>query len=225
MRRDLAVKADVLVDVVRHHQHVGMPGQHVGEGAVLRDGVAGARWIAGRIDQQPARLSGDGGLELGGRDLEAVLLRASNGHGDALAGENHVRIGDPVGGRNDHLVAGLQRGLERAVDGALRAIGDDDVSRAVGETVLAVQLGGNGLPQFGRPGQHGVAGRARLDGPGGGGADVRRGVEIGLADDQADDAASLALQGAGAVGGGGAGGGLDAPDAFGNSGALHGDGS
>ncbi len=112
----------------------------------------------------------------------------------AAAEHHHLGVGDPVGRGNDDLVAGVQRGEKRVVDHLLAAGPDDDLRGLVVEAVLALELAGDRLAQGHDAGDRGVLGLAAADGRDGGFLDVVGGVEIGLADGEADDIPPLRFQ-------------------------------
>jgi hypothetical protein len=133
----------------------------------------------------------DRGPEAGGlvgHDLD----RPGPGEGDGLG------VGGPVGRREEHLVAGVEEGLEGGVDGVLAAVGDDDLPAAHLEARVPGGLGGDRLAQRREAGGRGVpvhrrvaAGRDRgLD-------DVGRGREVRLPGTEADDGFAGRLQGLG----------------------------
>ncbi len=160
--------------------------EHVGHGLQLGLGVGGARRVRGAVEQQPLRLGRDRLFELLGHELEAVVLRAGHGNRRAFGQLHHVGIAHPIGRRDDHLVAGVERGQERVEQHLLAAGGGDDLLGRVVEIVLALELGRDRLLQRRRAAHIGVARLARIDRLLRGLAHVRRRVEIGLAGAEAD---------------------------------------
>ena len=142
----------------------------------------------------------DRALQVLGAQLEAVVLRA--GHGDrlALGQQDHVRIGDPEGRRDDHLVARVQGRHQGVVEHLLAAGADGDLLGLVVQAVVALELLDDRRLQLGRAVDRRVLGLAALDGGDGRLLDVVRGVEIRLAGAQADDVAAGGLELAGLLG-------------------------
>ena len=94
----------------------------------FRARVGGAGRIAGAVEDQEPRPRRDRRLQLGGRDLVA-LLRAGvrTITGSPSASTHHVGIRHPVRRRDDRLVAGVEQRQAQVVDGLLRARGDENL--------------------------------------------------------------------------------------------------
>ena len=120
------------------------------------------------------------GLELGGRDLELLIGPGVDQDRGAAGQQGHVRVGDPVGRGDDHLVARVQDRLGQVVEALLAAAGDQDLVRLVLEAVVALELGDDGLLELRRAVHRRVLGEAVVDGRDGGLLDVIRGVEVRL---------------------------------------------
>ncbi len=119
-----------------------------------------------------------------------------------LAEQHDVRIGHPVGRRDDHLVAGIEGGHQRVVDGLLAAAADGDLLGGVVEVVLPLELGADRLAQRRGAGDRGILGLAAIDGGLSRRLDVVGGVEVRLAGAEADDVAAGGLQLGGLLGDG-----------------------
>ena len=124
-------------------------------------------------------------------ELEAVLHRRLDDHRRAAAQADHLRIGDPIGRRDDDLVAGVERGEHRVVEDLLAAGRDDRLGRLVVEAVLALELLGDRLAQGNDAGDRRVLGLAAADGGDRRLLDMVGRVEIRLAHRQADDVPAL----------------------------------
>ena len=189
-----AVVDHVLVDVVGQHPDRRVPEQHVADPAHLRLGVGGAGRVGRRVEDHPLGAPGDRPVEVVRIELEAALGRTRHDHRLALAKQHDVRIGDPVGRRDDHLVAGFDRGHQRVVDDLLAAAADRDLLRSVGQAVLAGELGADRLAQRRRAGDGGVLRLSPVDRRLRRLADVLRRIEVRLAGAEPDDVAPGRLQ-------------------------------
>ena len=120
--------------------HVRVLLEHVGQRLQFGARIGGARRVRRRVQQKPFGLRRDRALELGRRHLEAA------GHGghdlDRLAAgeQHHVGIAHPIGRRDNHLVAGVERRDEGIVQHLLAAGADRDLRGLVVEPVLALEL-------------------------------------------------------------------------------------
>jgi len=199
-----------------------MAQQHIRQRAQIGGAVGGTGRVGGRVQQQPAGSGRDGRFERGRGQAKAVVFMAGHHHRRAVAGQSHVGVRHPVRRRNDDLVALLQRGGQGVEDRMLGAAGHHHLVRLVVQAVVAQQLVADGLAQGRRTGGHGVARFAALDGRARSLANVRRGIEVGLAHHQVDDVAALAAQFIGAVGRSAAGRWFDAAHAGCDAGTGHG---
>ena len=105
----------------------------------------------------------------------------------AAAQDHHLRVGDPVGAGDHHLVAGVQGGEQRVVDDVLAAGADDGLRDLVVEPVLALELLDDRFAQRVDAGDRRVLGLAAADRIDRRLLDVVGRVEIRLADREADD--------------------------------------
>ena len=183
------VIGQMLVEVVRDHHQLRVPADDIGEGAQLVRAVAHAGRVRRAVDDDPARTRGDRRLEPFGRQFQPVGKAAGKKDGRAAGHLGDAGEADPVGGRNDHLVAGLHRRHQRVEQHLLAAGADRDVGGADVEPVLAAEFLGDRILQLGDAVDLGIAGVAVMDGADRGLLHMRRGLEIGLADGKADDIA------------------------------------
>src|SRR6185437_9035597 len=121
--------------------------------------------------------------------------------------------GDPVGCRNDRLIARVEHGHAEVVDRLLRTRGHEDLVALVANAVVAFELRDDRIPQLVDALDRGVAREAALDRIDPGLRDVAWRVEVRLTGPETDDIVSFGLQAGGAGGNGERGGGLDALDA------------
>ena len=138
--------------------------------------------------------------------------RAADEPGERLV-DRVARVGD------DDLVAGVDQGQDRVEHHALAANGDEDAVRRRPRTPAGGGVLGDRLAQRGEAGERRVVGLARVEGALGRLADVRGGVEVGLADLEVDDRSAGRLEGPGP--GGDLEGGLR-PDRIHPGGGVHG---
>ena len=184
----------MLVHVVGHDPDAGMLHQNVGDGLQFAARIGRAGRVRRRAQDDPLGLRRDRLLQRVGLQLEALRRRAHHRHRLAPGERHHFRIAHPIGRRDDHLVARIDGGHQRVVEHLLAAGANNDLVRLVGEAVLALELGGDRLLQFGKAVDRGVLGLAGLDGADRRQLDVGRGVEVGLAGAEADDVAALRFQ-------------------------------
>ncbi len=130
----------MLVDIVGDHPDMGMAQQHIGDRAQLVLGQGSAGGIVRRIEDQPFGVIGDRCFQILGAQLEAVILGAGHEYRGAAGEQDHVRIGHPIRGGNDDLVAGIEGGHQGVVDHLLAAGTDRDFLSLVVELVLAPEL-------------------------------------------------------------------------------------
>ena len=145
--------------------------------------------VRGGVDHDQLRPGADG-LEEGVVDLEGFGgERVVPGDG---ACELHAGlVGDPRRIEDERLVARVQHGLHRLVDGVFRPAGDDHLALLRGKAVLAGDLLRDRGRQRGYPGARGVMRLAAAEGVDAGVLDMLRGIEIRLPDGEADDIDAL----------------------------------
>ena len=136
----------------------------------------------------------EAGLQFRRGEIKAVGLPGGDDHRLGFGQHGHGHIGDPVGGRNDDLVAWIEQHLEQVVEAVLAAAGHQDLAGLVGQAVIGLEAVGDGGFQFRGAAHRGVAGKALPDGPDGGLPDVVRGVEIRLPHPEVDYIDSLRLE-------------------------------
>ena len=147
--------------------------------------------VGGAVEHQGLGLGGDGGLELLRGQVEAVLLRGGDDHGHAADHFNEFIVAHPIGGGQNHLVAGVDESLEGDIEDGLAAAADNDLLRGVVQAPVGVQPVGHGLAHGGGAGSGGVFGQVFLDRADPGLLDVFGSGEIGLTDAEADHVDAL----------------------------------
>gem|GEM_PF-4463142 len=180
-----------VVDLVADHEDL-IPGQG---GDVLHDlrfqEVAG--WIGGGVDDDGAGPRAQPFLYLPRAVLEAVLLEDRDLHRPPVHELHDVRIAGVAGVGEDDLVPGVQEGGEEEEHGRGAPAGDDDAVRVHLHVVLAVVVGGDGLPQLPHPLAVGVAGLSLQHGPVGSLLYAAWGVEVRFPHLHVHDVPSLPL--------------------------------
>ena len=115
------------------------------------------------------------------RQLEAVLELGLDDDGLGASEQHDVGIAHPIGRRDDHLVARVERRQQRIVEHLLAARADGDLRRLVAHAVLALELLDDRALELGDAVDRGIFGLAALDRLDRRLLDVVGRVEIGLA--------------------------------------------
>jgi hypothetical protein len=189
-----AVIGELVVDVVGEHPHIGVAQQHIADGAQLLGRIGGTGRVAGGVEEEPFGLRRDGGFQIFGAQLEAVVLGARHKHGRAFGQSHDVRVRNPARGRDDNLVTRLHRCQHGVENHLLAACGNDDFLGLVVDAGVTQEFGGDGFAQRRRARDIGIFGIAGVDRVDGRLFDMRRGVEIRLAGGEADDIAPRRFQ-------------------------------
>ena len=150
------------VDLVTHHEHLGMAAQNVGNRFQFGSTQHHARGIARAIEhEQPARW-GDSRLQLLRLEPEALVGITGQFLHRGPSHPGNLGVAQPVGGWQQHLIAGAEQHLKEVVEGLLAAIGDQHLGRRGGDVVFLADLGGDRLAQGRFPGGWSVAGLAPI---------------------------------------------------------------
>jgi hypothetical protein len=183
----LGVPVDqVLVDLVGQHPQPAA-GRPAADRRHLLRRVDGPGRVGGGDEHQQLGPLGGGRLQLLDPDPEPVRQVGLHDHRVGAAEGDRLGVGDPVGGRQQDLVAGVEQGGERLEQGVLAAVGDQDLARLDPQARVAGGLGRDRGPQLGQARARSVVvepglvagGHGRLD-------DVVGGGEVGLAGAEAD---------------------------------------
>ena len=100
-------------------------------------------------------------VELVDRHPEPRLDGRREHHGHAVGEFDRLRVGRPVRRGQQHLVAGVEEGLERVVDRVLPAVGDHDLLRRDGVAGVAGGLLGDRGAELGEPAASACTGGCR----------------------------------------------------------------
>ncbi len=170
---------DLFVDIVGNNDAV-VQLEHAGQSGEFFSAIGSSRRIAWAIQYEEPDIRSQGHLQLLRSDSEATFLTGHEDFGHRSGQKGHVRIAHPVGGRNQDLIAFLQKGLEEIVEGVLGSAANQDFFLGVGEAVLLLVFLDDSLPQGIDASHFRVLGHSLCEGIDGGLFDVFRGVEIRL---------------------------------------------
>src|SRR5258706_1495227 len=192
--KGLAPPVDFFVHVVSPNDDARMQQQHLTQRAPFGSRVGRARRMAGAVDQQHRGPRRDRRRELRRGHLVSLLGARVGHHRPAVGEQGHVRVRYPVGRRDDHLVARIQNRHAEIENALLGARGHEDLIALVGNTVVALEFGDDGVLEFRNPIDIRVARESAVDRLHTGRSNVRWRVEIRLPGAQADDIPALGLQ-------------------------------
>ena len=128
-----------------------------------------------------------GRLKLFRGDLESRFDTCPDDDGFPVCQPDHIRVGNPVGGRDDDLVAGVEQCLGQVEETLLATAGDEDLIRPVFQTVVTAEFRYNRLLEFSGSVNGGVAREPGVDRLYGGGPDMVGRIEIRFAGTEPDD--------------------------------------
>src|SRR6266700_6576238 len=146
-RRGLPLEPDLIIDLVGQHADMGVTAQHFRERTQLGRVVGDTGRISGRVQHQPASSRCHRYLELGGSELERLLLLASDDDRSTVIGKHHIGIGHPIGCGDDDLATWIKRRHQRQKDYLLAAATDRDPVRGIGHTGALRHLGSDCLAE------------------------------------------------------------------------------
>ena len=149
----------------------------------------------GRVaHDEDARRGRDGSLEVLRHQAVAVGLARRDRDGLGPAELRDGGIGDPVGRRHDHFVAGVEEREHRLQERLLAAVGADDLGRLVAEPLLALEVGADLVPQRAHPVALRVLDLAIVERRVGRRHRLWTGEPVGLAHVEADDLLARVLE-------------------------------
>jgi hypothetical protein len=91
------------------------------------------------------------------RDLVALLGTRVDADGHAVREQRHVGIGHPVGRRDHAFIARIEQRGADVEAGLLGAGGHQDLAAFVGQAIVALELGNDGVFEFGGAVDRGIA--------------------------------------------------------------------
>ena len=192
----MAVIDQLFIDLIRHQQQIVLI-HEVGQGLDLLLCEHTARGVAGVADDHHLALIGELALQNIPGDTEIVLMLQRNGDAGRPRHLYDLLIGYPVGFQQHSLIAGLQEGHQRLIQGQLAAGRYDDLGLGIGcNAVLLQQLSGNGFPQLHQSRRRGVVGHVVMNSLDALFLDPLRGIKVRLtaAEDQHIQPLPLHLQ-------------------------------
>ena len=174
-----------------------MPAQQRGQSLELLTAGDTASGISRAVEHQQAGAWGDAALQTVEIQLETGGSTGGHDHAVRSGKSSHLGVAQPVGGWNEHLVAGVQQHLKQVVDRLLATVGHQHLLGGGGTTVFLRQLLGDRLAQVRVPGCGPVAGDAIGQGLAGRFRDEVRRIEIRFTGTEAADVSAILLQGLG----------------------------
>ncbi len=198
-RRDRDVTALVgerLVALVGDDPEIALDRElrHLGERGA---GEHRAGRVARAVEHDHLRPGGDRRPQRGRVEVEPGRLLRDHRHRHPAQEPHLLRVGHPVGARDQHLVPRVHQRHHDVVEGVLRPAGDGHLVRSVLEPVVALELLAHRGAQLGDPADLGVLGLPLLDRADRGGLDPGGGVEIGLPRAEGDHVDPLRAHGPG----------------------------
>ena len=166
-RGDRAVRLSIGqlgIDLVREDEHLVRP--HEGSDLLkVRARHDRTGRIVGVRKHQHLGAGGDQRLKQRRRDLELVLHLRVERHGNAAHHLDQRRVTDKAGLGHDDLIARVDHGAERHVNGFTAADRDEDlILRTVAQPEPAVKIGGNACAQLRKSAVGGIVGLVFDDG-------------------------------------------------------------
>ncbi len=119
---------------------------HRGDDQLSRPHRAGG--VVGGVEDHRLRAAGDGsGHLLRGGQKEICRISVDKNR-NAARHADHFSVADPIRRGQNHLVAGVQDGLQRVIKHLLGACAHDDLPRVIAQPLLSQDMIGNRLAQL-----------------------------------------------------------------------------
>ena len=180
----------MLVDLVADHRQIVLH-RDLADGGLHLIGLEGARRVARGVEDDGSRPRRDGRLEALGVDDVPVFRTRLDIHRAAAGRLHHLRVGEPVRGGDQDLVALPDQDLERREEDALGARTNDRSVGCQARVAVATERRGHRLAQ-GRDARGGGVLRPSVpDGLDRGLLDVVGCIEVGLARGEGGDVDTL----------------------------------
>ena len=167
-----------LINLVTDHRHLGMAAQHHRYRLQLLAVQHHAGGVGGAVEHQQTGAGTDLGFEFLGGKTKPPRRLGDQQPGFGAAEAHHLRVAEPEGGGQQHLITGAQQHLKEVVERLLAAIGDQHLIDRRRHPVFNAQFGRDGLAQGRFAGHRAVAGMARLQGIGSGLSNEGRRVKV-----------------------------------------------
>ena len=184
----------MFVNLVGHHEKVGIFGHHVGDAFKLVFGVEHSGGVARAAEHNELGFGCDGFFDLFRSYLEIVFDGGFNVNAFAASHTYYLLVRNPARGGDYNLVARVDKALHQLVDGLFGSGGNNNLFGFEIEVVVAFELVAHGLAQVGVAGHGGIVRKVVVDSLFGGLFHQLGGVEIGFADAQADNVLALSFQ-------------------------------
>ena len=185
------VVQDALVALIPYDDKIVLD-RHFADRLDGRGVIDGACGIVGRVDDDGDGLVGDRGAHGLGLYHEVVALFGLDKDGNAAQDLGHVAIVHPVRGRDDDLVAGIDKAAERQEEAFHGSDGDLDLRVGViADLRLVFNPGRNDLPELGYARVGRVLGLARHDRVATGLLHVIGRLVVGISQREVDDVVIL----------------------------------
>ena len=164
-----------------------MVSQHLTQRLEFLCGVGDAGGVGGAVDDKQAGPGGNGCFQLLRSDLESGFDPRPNDHRFAICQPDHVRVGYPVGRRDDDLIAGVEQRLDEIEKTLLAPAGDEDLFRPVFQAIVTPEFRYNRALELRSTINGGIARKSGVNGRDGRRPDVLGGIEIRFAGPEPDD--------------------------------------
>ena len=138
---------DVLIHVIGHDPDMRMLQQQLQQGRIVLCRIRRARWVGGRVEQNPARARCERLLQLLWCHPKTGLSTAGHQHRLTSRQSNNIHIRRPIGGRHNDLIPRFQTGHEGIVEHLFGTSRDDDFIQPVVQIMVAGKLGADRLLQ------------------------------------------------------------------------------
>ena len=171
-----------------------MPEQNFTQGSELVQGIHCPGRVAWAVDNEHSGSGSDGLFQLRRGNLEILFDTRFDYYRLAFRDKNDIRIGNPVGGRYDDFIAGIddrQRQIEKTLLAAARY---EDLRRSVIESVVALELVNNGVLETWSPAYRRIFCKTLVDRDDGRVLDMLRGIKIRLAGAKPDNIPAFCLE-------------------------------
>ena len=185
---------DVLINLVADDPNLRVAAEHCGKCFQFGCAIYRACGVARRAENQGFGLRCDGSLELFGRDFEILFDGCFNEDGLTVCHEHHLRITDPVGRGNNHLLARRDECHDGVADTLLCTVGADDLFGRIVQTVFVLEFLDDGFAECGIACDGRVAREVVINGFFGSLFDVVGSVEVRFSDGEVDDIDALRFE-------------------------------
>ena len=153
---------------------------HIHQSLQLLPIVHHAGGVGGIVENHGLGLGGNGIPQLLSGDFKPGRLLRSHHHRHAAHHADQLNVADPVGGRDNHLIPGIDQSPESHIHTVLGTGGHHHLGRLILHVEVRLHTLAHRLLNAGQTGSGGVAGVILLNGPDTSGLDLVWGVKIRL---------------------------------------------